>query len=56
MEDGLLNAMRGKIYETYLQTSGQAMNSVVGRTEWQAQLDAFHREGRDALASLEAPK
>jgi tripartite-type tricarboxylate transporter receptor subunit TctC len=52
LEEGLLKAMRGKIFESYLQTSGQAQTSVVGRAEWQAQLDAFHREGREALASL----
>jgi putative tricarboxylic transport membrane protein len=56
LEEGLLKAMRGKIYETYLETSGQAKASVVGRAEWQAQLDAFNREGRAALASLETPK
>jgi putative tricarboxylic transport membrane protein len=52
LEEGLLKAMRGKIYESYLETSGQATASVVGRAEWQAQLDAFNREGRDALAAI----
>lgn len=56
LENGLVKAMRGKIYESYLQTSGQAMTSVVGRPEWQAQLDAFHREGGEALASLGTPQ
>ncbi|HEX2115370.1 MAG TPA: tripartite tricarboxylate transporter substrate binding protein [Alphaproteobacteria bacterium] len=52
LEEGLVKAMRGKIYQSYLESSGQAAASVVGRAEWQAQLDAFHREGRDALAAL----
>jgi putative tricarboxylic transport membrane protein len=52
LEDGLVKAMKGKIYESYLHNSGQAAASVVGRAEWQAQLDAFNREGREALAAL----
>jgi putative tricarboxylic transport membrane protein len=52
LEDGLVKSMKGKIYESYLHGSGQAAASVVGRAEWQAQLDAFNREGREALASL----
>jgi tripartite-type tricarboxylate transporter receptor subunit TctC len=56
LEDGLVKAMQGKIYQSYLESSGQAAGSVVGRVEWQAQLDAFHGEGREALAALGTPQ
>ena len=52
LEEGLLKAMNGKIYQDYLKTSGQSGKSVVGRQEWQAELDKFVTSGREALASL----
>lgn len=52
LEAGLIKAMNGKLYQSYLQQSGQLPKSVVGRAEWQAQLDAFYKEGKEALASL----
>ena len=52
LEAGLLKAMNGKIYQDYLKSSGQSPKSVVGREEWQAQIDDFIRNGQEALASL----
>jgi tripartite-type tricarboxylate transporter receptor subunit TctC len=52
LEQGLLRAMNGPLYRNYLETSGQARDSVAGRQVWQAQLDAFYAEGREALAAL----
>jgi tripartite-type tricarboxylate transporter receptor subunit TctC len=52
LEEGLLKAMNGKIYQDYLKTSGQSPKSVVGREEWQKELDQFVATGREALASL----
>lgn len=52
LEEGLLKAMQGQMYTTYIQTSGQSPDSVVGRKEWQAQLDAFNTEGTEALKSI----
>jgi tripartite-type tricarboxylate transporter receptor subunit TctC len=52
LEQALLKSMQGKIFQSYLGTSGQSATSVVGRAEWQAQLDAFNKEGREALAAL----
>jgi tripartite-type tricarboxylate transporter receptor subunit TctC len=52
LEDGLVKAMKGKIFDSYLTGSGQSPTSVVGRAEWQAQIDRFHADGREALESL----
>jgi putative tricarboxylic transport membrane protein len=52
LEEGLLKAMNGKIYQDYLKTSGQSGKSVVGREGWQAELEQFVATGREALASL----
>lgn len=52
LEQGLLKAMANPTYTTYLKNSGQARTSVAGRAEWQAQLEAFSSESRQALADL----
>ncbi len=52
LEEGLIKAMKGQMYTTYIETSGQSPDSVVGRKEWQAQLDAFYNEGAEALKSI----
>lgn len=52
LEEGLIKAMSGKLFQDYLGSSGQAQKSVVGRQEWQAQIDEFLRTGQEALASL----
>ena len=52
LEEGLIKAMNGKIYQDYLKSSGQSAKSVVGREEWQAELNSFLVTGREALASL----
>jgi tripartite-type tricarboxylate transporter receptor subunit TctC len=56
LEEGLVKAMQGKLYQDYLKTSGQSAASVVGRTEWQAQIDEFLKTGQEALASLGVTK
>jgi tripartite-type tricarboxylate transporter receptor subunit TctC len=52
LEEGLVKAMQGKIYQDYLKSSGQSGGSVVGRTEWQAEMDEFLKTGDAALTSL----
>jgi len=52
LEKGLLEAMKGQMYATYIETSGQSPDSVVGRAPWQSQLDAFYGEGQAALKEL----
>jgi putative tricarboxylic transport membrane protein len=52
LEDGLIKAMNGKLYQDYLKSSGQSPKSVVGRAEWQKQIDDFARSGQEALAAI----
>jgi tripartite-type tricarboxylate transporter receptor subunit TctC len=52
LEDGLLKAMNGKFFQDYLKSSGQSPKSVVGRAEWQKQIDEFVRTGQEALAAI----
>ena len=56
LEDGLIKAMKGQMYTAYIETSGQAPDSVVGRAAWQAQLDAMYREAEAELKNLGAAK
>src|SRR5919106_5323035 len=52
LEDGLVKAMQGQMFQTYLQSSGQSMDSVVGAGPWKAQLDEFMVEGKKTLETL----
>ena len=52
LEQGLVRAMSGPIYKNYLENTGQAPDSVTGRAGWGAQLEAFNRDGREALTAL----
>jgi putative tricarboxylic transport membrane protein len=52
LEDGLVKAMKGQMFTTYLESSGQSLESVVGSGPWKAQLDAFMSEGKQTLESL----
>ncbi|HEX2727201.1 MAG TPA: tripartite tricarboxylate transporter substrate binding protein [Beijerinckiaceae bacterium] len=52
LEDGLVKAMNGKLYQDYIKSSGQSSKSVVGRAEWQKQLDEFSKSGKEALAAI----
>ena len=52
LEEGLVKAMQGKIYQDYLKSSGQSSASVVGQAEWQAQIDEFLKNGDATLVSL----
>jgi tripartite-type tricarboxylate transporter receptor subunit TctC len=52
LEQGLIQAMSGPIYKSYLENTGQAPDSVAGRQVWGAQLEAFSRDGREALQAL----
>jgi tripartite-type tricarboxylate transporter receptor subunit TctC len=52
LEQGLLKAMSGQIYRSYLESSGQSRDSVAGREAFQAQLARFNTEGREALQAL----
>ncbi len=52
LEEGLLKAMKGQMYASYIETSGQSPDSVTGRAGWQKQLDDFNKEGADALKAI----
>jgi putative tricarboxylic transport membrane protein len=52
LEEGLVKAMQGQMFQTYLQSSGQSMDSVVGAGPWKAQLDEFMVEGKKTLETL----
>jgi tripartite-type tricarboxylate transporter receptor subunit TctC len=52
LEEGLVKAMQGQMFQSYLETSGQAKDSVVGAGPWKAQLDAFMTDGKQTLEAL----
>jgi len=52
LEEGLVKAMKGQLFQTYLETSGQSLDSVVGAGPWKAQLDEFMVEGKKTLETL----
>ena len=52
LEQGLVRAMSGPIYKSYLENTGQAPDSVAGRAVWGAQLETFSKDGREALTAL----
>ncbi len=52
LEQGLIKAMSGPIYRSYLESSGQSPESVAGREAWGRQLEAFNENGREALQAL----
>jgi tripartite-type tricarboxylate transporter receptor subunit TctC len=54
LEDGLTKAMQGQMYTAYIDTSGQAPDSVAPRAAWQAQLDAMYKEAEAELKNLAA--
>jgi len=54
LEDNLMKSMKGQMYSTYIETSGQAPDSVVGRSAWQAQLDSMYKEAEAELKNLAA--
>ncbi|WP_160935770.1 Bug family tripartite tricarboxylate transporter substrate binding protein [Teichococcus coralli] len=52
LEAGLVKAMSGQVFQSYLKSSGQAADSVAGRQEWEAQLAEFNEQSREALTTL----
>ncbi len=52
LESGLVKAMQGQLFQTYLETSGQSMDSVTGIGPWKKQLDDFMVEGKQTLEAL----
>ncbi|WP_291296959.1 tripartite tricarboxylate transporter substrate binding protein [Elioraea sp.] len=52
LEDRLVKSMSSPLFRNYLDSTGQARSSVAGRQVWQAQLDAFNADGREALTAL----
>ena len=52
LEEGLVKAMKGQMFQTYLESSGQSLESVVGAGPWKAQLDEFMVEGKKTLETL----
>jgi len=52
LESGLVKAMQGQLFQTYLETSGQSTESVTGAGPWKKQLDDFMVEGRQTLEAL----
>jgi hypothetical protein len=51
-----MKAMQGQMYSTYIETSGQAPDSVAPRAAWQAQLDAMYKEAENELKTLNTTK
>ena len=57
LEEGLVKSMKGQMYTTYIDSSGQSPDSVAGRAAWQAQLDTMYKDAEIELKSLgDAPK
>jgi len=52
LEEGLVKAMQGQMFTTYLESSGQALDSVAGSGPWKTQLDQFMVEGKQTLEAL----
>ena len=52
LEEGLVKAMKGQMFNTYLESSGQSLDSVVGAGPWKAQLEEFMVEGKKTLETL----
>ena len=52
LESGLVKAMQGQLFQSYLETSGQSTDSVVGAGPWKAQLDQFMVDGKQTLEAL----
>jgi len=52
LEEGLVKAMQGQMFQTYLENSGQALDSVAGAGPWKSQLDQFMVEGKQTLEAL----
>ncbi len=52
LEEGLVKAMQGQMFTTYLESSGQALDSVTGAGPWKAQLDQFMIDGKQTLEAL----
>lgn len=52
LEEGLIKAMKGQMYATYIDTSGQSPDSVTGRAAWQAQLDTMYKDAESELKTL----
>lgn len=52
LEAGLLKAMQTPVYQNYLKGSGQSLESVAGRAVWQAQINEFWNQSKDALKEL----
>lgn len=56
LEEGLIKSMKGQMYSAYIDTSGQAPDSVQGRAAWQAQLDSMYKEAEAELKLLGSAK
>ena len=54
LEEGLLKSMQGQMYSAYIETSGQAPDSVAPRAAWQAQLDSMYKDAEAELKNLSA--
>jgi putative tricarboxylic transport membrane protein len=52
LEEGLVKAMQGQMFTTYLESSGQALDSVTAAGPWKAQLDQFMVDGKQTLEAL----
>ncbi len=52
LEEGLVKSMKGQMFHTYLESSGQSLDSVVGAGPWKQQLDDFMVEGKKTLEAL----
>lgn len=52
LEEGVVTAMKGDLYQNFLRQSGATADSVVGHEEWQKQLDELYKQSKEALEAL----
>lgn len=54
LEDGFLRAMESEAYQSYLANSGMSPESVAGREEWTAQVNALVEQYREVAEDVAA--
>jgi hypothetical protein len=52
LEEGLVKAMQGQMFTTYLENSGQALDSVAGAGPWKKQLDQLRKQNAQGGGSF----
>lgn len=52
LEEGIVKALKHKVYMGYLETAGLGEDSIVGSKEWNAQIQQLYKDGVIALKDL----